>query len=340
MRRRQNRSALSVATLLAVLVGSNGTVALSAEPVTLDTFVRAETDTAMRVMQDRVGVGAFEHSRQPTSLDDQPVIRMNRDTLYSGAVLDLSSPATVTLPETGGRYMGLLVINQDHYMRVYSGAGDHKLTQDENGTRYAYLIVRTFVDAGNPEDIAVANSLQDKVQVKGGGSELEIPDWDQSQLKALREALNALAAFGMDTSRAFGSEDSVEPIHYLVGAASGWGGNPPQEATGNLRYVEKDDGTPYVLNVGEVPVDGFWSVTVYNKQGYMEPNDLDAYSFNNVTAKPNEDGSFTIHFGACDDGRVNCLPIQPGWNYTVRLYRPRDEILNGTFTFPGAEPVQ
>jgi hypothetical protein len=72
----------------------------------------------------------------------------------------------------------------------------------------------------------------------------------------------------------------------------------------------------------------------------MEPNDLGAYSFNNVTAKPNEDGSYTIHFGACDDGRVNCLPIQPGWNYTVRLYRPRDEILNGTYTFPDTEPVQ
>ena len=335
-----NRSLLSIATLFAALAGGYGTAALSAEPVTLDTFVRAETDTAMRVMHDRAGIGAFEHLRQPTSMDDQPVIRMNRDTLYSSALLDLSSPATVTLPETGGRYMGLLVINQDHYMRVYSGAGDHKLTQDENGTRYAYLIVRTFVDAGNPEDIAIANSLQDKLQVKGGGSEFKLPDWDQNQLKALREALNAVAAFGMDTARAYGSADAVEPIHYLVGAASGWGGNPPQEATSDLRYVEKDDGTPHVLSVGEVPVDAFWSVTVYNKEGYMEPNDLGAYSFNNVTAKPNEDGSYTIHFGACDDGRVNCLPIQPGWNYTVRLYRPRDEILNGTYTFPDTEPVQ
>lgn len=335
-----NRRSLGIASLFSLLVGSYGAAALSAEPVTLDTFVRAETDTAMRVMHDRAGVGTFEHLRQPTSLEDQPVIRMNRDTLYSSAVLDLSSPATVTLPETGGRYMGLLVINQDHYMRVYPGAGDHELTQDANGTRYAYLIVRTFVDAGDPEDIAIANGLQDKLQVKGGGSEFKLPDWDQDQLKALREALNALAAFGLDTSRAFGSVDTVEPVHYLVGAASGWGGNPPQEATSELRYVEKNDGTPHVLNVGEVPVDAFWSVTVYNAQGYMEPNEMNAYSFNNVTAKANEDGSFNIHFGGCDDGRVNCLPIQPGWNYTVRLYRPREEILSGSYTFPNAEPVK
>ena len=311
------------------------------EPVTLDNFVRAESDTAIRVVYDRVGLGKFMHVRQPTSLDDQPVIRMNRDTLYSALILDLSSPVTVTLPETNGRYQAMLVINQDHYMQVNSGAGDHELTREMNGTRYAYLIFRTFVDASGPEDSAAANHLQDALQGKGGGGkELDLPDWDQDQLKALREALNAVAAFGMDTARAFGTKDTVDPVHYLVGAASGWGGNPPQEAASAIRYVEKSDGTPYVLQVRDVPVDAFWSVTVYNAQGYMEPNELDAYSFNNVSAEANEDGSFTIHFGGCDDGRINCLPIQPGWNYTVRMYRPREEILDGSYEFPYATPVE
>src|SRR4026208_1121061 len=30
----------------------------------------------------------------------------------------------------------------------------------------------------------------------------------------------------------------------------------------------------------------------------------------------------------------NCIPIVKGWNYTVRLYRPRPEILDGTWKFP------
>jgi hypothetical protein len=313
----------------------------AAEPVTLDTFVRAETDTAIRLVYDRVGLGKFMHVRQPTSLDDQPVIRMNRDTLYSALILDLSSPVTVTLPETNGRYQAMLVINQDHYMQVFSGAGDHELTQEMNGTKYAYLIFRTFIDPSDPEDIATANRLQDALKVKGGGgTTLDLPDWDQQQLKALREALNTLAAFGMDTSRGFGSKDAVDPVHYLVAAASGWGGNPPQEATAALRYPEKNDGTPHVLQVKDVPVDAFWSVTVYNEQGYMEPNELGAYSFNSVSANANEDGSFTIHFGGCDDGRVNCLPIQAGWNYTVRMYRPREEILNGSYEFPYATQLK
>jgi hypothetical protein len=48
----------------------------------------------------------------------------------------------------------------------------------------------------------------------------------------------------------------------------------------------------------------------------------------------------TVHLGGCDDGRVNCLPIMDGWNYTVRLYRPQPEILDGSWAFPSVEPVQ
>ena len=83
-----------------------------------------------------------------------------------------------------------------------------------------------------------------------------------------------------------------------------------------------------------VAVDGFWSITLYNAEGYLVKNDLDAYSFNTTTAKKNADGSVTIQFGGCDGKTPNCLPIMPGWNYTVRLYRPRKEILDGTWKFP------
>ena len=57
-------------------------------------------------------------------------------------------------------------------------------------------------------------------------------------------------------------------------------------------------------------------------------------SYNGLTAKPDNDGATTIHFGGCQDGRVNCLPISKGWNYVVRMYEPRKEILSGSWTFP------
>ena len=68
-------------------------------------------------------------------------------------------------------------------------------------------------------------------------------------------------------------------------------------------------------------------------------NELDAFSLNNITAKKSADGSTTIQYGGCDGKTTDCLLIMPGWNYTVRLYRPRKEILDGTWKFPEAQPA-
>ncbi len=81
----------------------------------------------------------------------------------------------------------------------------------------------------------------------------------------------------------------------------------------------------------DVPVDGFWSISVYNAEGFFEPNERGAYSVNNLTSVPNPDGSVTVCFGGSGP---NSIPITDGWNYLVRLYRPRPEILSGDWRFP------
>lgn len=80
----------------------------------------------------------------------------------------------------------------------------------------------------------------------------------------------------------------------------------------------------------DVPVDAFWSVSIYNADGRFEENTLGVYSVNSVTGTTNDDGSMTIHLGDCEDGRVNCIPIMEGWNYSVRLYEPDEAILDGS----------
>jgi hypothetical protein len=136
-------------------------------------------------------------------------------------------------------------------------------------------------------------------------------------------------------------DDPLEFRWRNVATAAGWGGLPRIAAYYELETVDKSDGkTPYAVTVKDVPVDAFWSITVYNADGYLEANDLGVNSLKHSCAIPNEDGSYTIHFGGCDDGRANCVPITSGWNYTVRIYQTREAILDGSWTFPDLVPVR
>jgi hypothetical protein len=326
-------------------LGFAGTVHAS-EPVTVDTFVRAETDRTMAAYVDQGGFSQFFHIREPVAIDKQDVIRMQRDTLYSVGVFDLNNPVTITLPDSDGRYMSALIINQDHSMLPMEYApGEFTLTQDQMGTRYAVVILRTFVNANDAVDVMVGTELQDAVAIaQDDPGVFEVPNWDLEQVETLRKAINLLAATKEDTSGYFGDKNDLNPIDHLLGTAYGWGGNP-KEATIYLNAVpETNDGqTPHRMTItSEIPINdgGFVSITMYNAEGYMQENEFAMYSVNDVNAERNDDGSVTIHAGDCDDGRVNCLPITEGWNYIVRLYKPGAEILSGTYSFPSFEPVE
>jgi hypothetical protein len=161
----------------------------------------------------------------------------------------------------------------------------------------------------------------------------EAPDWDLEALAKARKAVNDLAAVvGLESSTSFGRRGEIDPLGHLIGMA-GWAGQPATMAEGIVDAVDMNDGkTPHVVTVRDVPVDAFWSITVYDADGFLAPNDLNRNSYNNTSATPNDDGSYTIHFGACEDGRVNCIPITPQWSYTIRLYQPRAEILESRRT--------
>lgn len=314
-----------------------------AEHVSPDNFIRAETDLYFGNVVGDGALGSFTHHRDFGPLDNQLVVRQNRDTLYSVAVFDLDAgPVTVTLPDTASRFMAMQVITQDHFVPVviYS-AGRHTFDRGGVGTRYVMLVLRTLVDPNDPADLAAVHALQDDITVEQAGpGHFEVPDWDPVSQKAVRDALIALFATLPDSRGMFGAEGEVDPVRRLIGAAAAWGGNPERDALYlTADPAANDGGTVHRLTVRDVPVDAFWSVTVYNADGYFTPNRADAYSVNSVTGVRDADGAVSIQFGGCDGEAANCLPVVPGWNYLVRLYRPRPELLDGSWKFPVAEPI-
>ncbi len=311
-------------------------------PVTLDNFVRAESDHYLRQRESIGAFGRILHIREPVDIAHQPVVRANRDTLYSYAVFDLAQPVKITLPERDKRYQSIRIVNEDHYV-VEDAAkpGVYQLTQHRVGTRYVHVNIRTLVDPDDPDDLAAAHVLQDKVTLdQAAPGSLDLPDWDHESQAGLRKAILSLAPYLSDSRRMFGTRDEVDPIRHLVGTAAGWGGGPERSVLFLSVFPEENDGaTAYKLSVKDVPVDGFWSISVYNGAGFFEQNPHGGYSLNNLTAKPDSDGVFHIHFGG-DPSQPNWLNISKGWNYTVRMYLPHQEVIDGAWVFPEAQAVR
>jgi len=338
------------APIYAAALLTTSSVALAQPPsgtpvaVTVDNYNRAQTDVYFGQTVRAGAFGKFRHGRELAPIVSRGIVRPNRDTLYSFAVFDFDAgPVTVTLPDAGNRFMVMQVVNEDQYTpAVYYGAGSHTLTKEEIGTRYGIVVVRMLLDPANPQDVQEIHALQDTLTAnQQSPGTFEIPDWDQASLGKVHAVLLQLGESISDTRHMFGAnKDQVDPVRHLIGTALVWGGLPEKDALYLPITPARNDGaTIHKLTVKDVPVDGFWSITVYNPEGYLEPNQYNSYAVSNITAKKGADGSVTIQFGGCDSEIPNCLPITKNWNYTVRLFRPRPEILDGTWKFPEAQPV-
>jgi hypothetical protein len=288
------------------------------------------------IQRDAGGVNTFRHNREPAPIDNQTVIRLNRDTLYSFAVVDLSEGATLVVPDAGDRYLSVMIVDRDHFVRgVLHGAGTYDLAEHAPGADYVLVAVRTLVDPDDPEDLARVAAVQDAISLEAGSDiPFEGDDYDRASLDATRTALLSLAAGLRSFERTFGTREEVDPVRHLIGTAAGWGGLPMSEAS----YIGVDPQLPvgfYDLTMQDVPVDAFWSVSVYNAEGYFEPNAERRYTINSVTGVRDEDGAITVRFtppGAATE--PNSIPLPEGWNYLIRLYRPREEFTRGEWQAP------
>ncbi|NTU82577.1 MAG: DUF1254 domain-containing protein [Chloroflexales bacterium] len=315
--------------------------ATSGVPVTQATYCRAESDrTFHNITTMAGGVNRFFHFRNVTPLDDQTVIRMNKDTLYSGAVVDTSSGATITVPEMPeGRYVSVLLIDNDHYCPgVIYCPGAHPLPTD---TKYLLTVVRIqLLRPDDPADIALVNRLQDQFVITAGSADpFPAPQWDPQSLAALTAAYNAEARkFERYPAGWMGPRGAVDEATRHIGCAGAWGLFPNQDAIYINYNGNHSTDQGYAATYAVPENTAFWSITVYGADGYMKHANSVLNAFNTTF---NADGTFTVSFGSREQcGDVpNRLDVTDGWNFLMRIYRPGPSVLNGSYILPAVAPI-
>ena len=193
-------------------------------PVNVNNYVVVETAGQFdRILTMTGGINKLKSFRGPTPLDKQSVIRMNRDTLYSFAIVDISEGATLTMPETNGRYNSAMIVNENEYInKVFYEPGTHKLTKGDFDTDYVLVAFRTLVDSSDPADIKKANDLQDKFSIEAESSvPYSHPNYDEKSYKELRDLLLGVAKFLPDSAGAFGSKESTQQVPHQLHAPKG-----------------------------------------------------------------------------------------------------------------------
>ncbi len=336
---------LLMMAMMLIHVG-NASAAEKKIDVNLDNLRTVETHMQFdRYQKLAGGPNQWLHFRKPVDVDHQPTIAMNMDTLYSLAIVDLKKPVTLTVPENKGRYFTVEIIDEDHYAyNVYTRPGKYTISEKDVGTRYAAVGVRVFMDPNDPEDLATVHALQNQFKIEAGSNEpFVLPNYDMARYKTLFKMVQQLVAFaGKDTIGSMGKRGEVDSLKHTVATIAGWGLLPPKNAMYQAVQLNLSTAKKYKIDVpADVPVGAFWSICMYNAQGFFQKNKLGAYSLNSITAKPNADKSFTIHLGGCEDGRKNCLPFAgEGFYYQWRMYEPGEAFLKGEYAFNLPEEVK
>lgn len=304
---------------------------------TVENYPTLETSRQLLIAQGRAAVNDIAHNRKLTPTDDQPVVRMNRDTYYSFAVVDVSAGASITIPALPeGKYVSVQPVTMDHRIQPMSyGSGTFELAT-HFGT-HLYLVIRLDNTLSESE----ANAIQDGMAITAASAKpftaepVDKESFDAVEL-SLRQKLPEVVAkyganlvYGMFTAPTDDSRGMFNVEKYTVGAAIGWGGaqltdnvyesspNYPAEGCYSATFEDPDNGA-------------FWSFTIYDQNGFMFD---DVAHMSSDIATANDDGTYTVNMG-CGASAANNLPISNDtgvFNFIVRHYIPSDRVKFGGY---------
>ncbi|MGF1749604.1 DUF1254 domain-containing protein [Vibrio cionasavignyae] len=302
----------------------------SSEVVTVRNYAQAESERNFLIQQERVGINNWLHYREPTPVDKQNVVRMQKDTLYSTILVDTTKGAEITLPAVEeGRYLSLQQVDGNHFTRHLAyGGTEPNIVEIKGSTPYVWIVVRLGTDA-TEADMEKMREVQNNLVLKAGSAVPFVPvNYETKSFEATHHELLVSASKGINSFNMFGASDEVDAYKHPIGAAMGWAG---ANTVDNVYQAAKQNTNMQcqVLTFDDPKNGAFWSLTVYNKDIYMFSENA---SLNSYTAEPNADGTFTIHFGC--EGKKNNIDINNdtgAWNLMMRHYQPSEIVKSGDF---------
>lgn len=302
----------------------------SGVPVDMFNVVRAETAKYFAEETILSGGNTMRHERTGIDLENQTVIRSNFDLVYSYGVYDVSGGLTVRVPEYD-LYQSLQIFDENHMTlaAVYPGEEVTLGPDDATYGEHVYLFMRTQRRTPDEAGTKELNERQDAVEIEAGSSKPYVSEvlYDVDSFNAVRQDLLRRAADNeakVDLGFVTNQNDIIFP-HYQIVSIGGWAGQPATEAFYMLLSSGDDASrqgkcSAFSFAAPDLQYDrnGYWSITLYGSDGWVE---TEAFNTNSLKAKPNADGTYTVHFN-CGADTINNLEVVPNWNGLMRLYLP------------------
>ncbi|MEP4076329.1 DUF1214 domain-containing protein [Haloferula sp.] len=311
--------------------------------MTAEEFIRAESLHFMKGMAGREGINNFYHFTSLAKAEDKWVVSPNNDVIYSMAIVDASKGFTLTLPDTGDRFITGQIVTEEHMSHHLVGGGVYKFTGEEFNGSHVAIGVRVGTDASADDVALIVDTLQPQMLVDSNSAG-EVSSYDEETLLKVRSALmveyNKLPnTFGQMTDDVKKVKDWEKFTYCSAGA---WGLAEDKYAMYlpyNLKGAKKD--VCYTATYPQPKVDQFWSITAYNNEKYLMSNDDNIINTGNAIL--NDDGTFTVHFGPASykdrEGVKNfILTTEDNWGFLMRAYEPDVKAFEA-YDIPEIKPV-
>ena len=315
--------------------------------ITTKNFIHADSARAYKKELAQTGgkVNTLRSLRVFANTDNQDVIRMNSDTLYTRVILDVKGGATITTKDYDG-FQNIQVLDPNHSeIKTMMGAGTLKINEKElTEGHHAYVLIRTGLIRSLPEKeaFAQAHKAQDNISITYKSSEPFVPavEYDFSTLDKVKYKIlmDFVKHPVKDTVKnGFGLMKDRDPKAANTVVAVGWGGLSGKNAVYSA-FVANGERRSITLTKPDLNYKehGFFSFTIYNATGYIATMN---YAINSDDMVPNKDGSYTVNFlasGEPEDGLKNVVRTPRGkiWTGVFRCYYPKDT--DETFKFADA----